>query len=172
MLKKGNIISNYWDLIDYNVHHIRHSELKASLILTAYGIIFGLAYDVSGDFPVPDKLQFVFYGLIIALIGLTLASCFYSFKTYMPRINQKLKKSVFFFHDINFFYKTPDNYSKELIRVMESEEELKELLAEQAYINGVIASDKYVNVTKSIKYMVYSFCVLISLLLFEFLMMS
>lgn len=55
---------------------------------------------------------------------------------------------------------------------MESEEELKELLAEQAYINGVIASDKYVNVTKSIKYMVYSFCVLIALLLFEFLMMS
>ena len=107
MLKKGNVISNYWDLIDYNVHHIRHSELKASLILTAYGIIFGLAYDVSGEFPVPDTLQFIFYGLIIALIGLTLASCFYSFKTYMPRINQKLKKSVFFFHDINFFYKTP-----------------------------------------------------------------
>ena len=48
MLKKGSVISNYWDLIDYNVHHIRHSELKASLILTAYGIIFGLAYDVSG----------------------------------------------------------------------------------------------------------------------------
>ena len=90
----------------------------------------------------------------------------------MPRINQKLKKSVFFFHDINFFYKTPDNYSKELIRVMESEKELKELLAEQAYINGIIASDKYVNVTKSIKYMVSSFCVLIALLLFEFLMMS
>ena len=67
MLKKGNVISNYWDLIDYNVHHIRHSELKASLILTAYGIIFGLAYDVSGEFPVPDTLQFIFYGLIIAL---------------------------------------------------------------------------------------------------------
>ena len=81
MIKKGSIISNYWDLIDYNVHHIRHSELKASLILTAYGIIFGLAYDISGEFPIPEKFQFVFYGLIITLISLTLAAITFSFKT-------------------------------------------------------------------------------------------
>ena len=56
-MKTGSIISNYWDLIEYNVHHIRHSELKASLILTAYGIIFGLAYDVSGDLPIPEKYK-------------------------------------------------------------------------------------------------------------------
>lgn len=55
---------------------------------------------------------------------------------------------------------------------MENEKELKELLAEQAYINGVIASEKYMNVTKAIKYMIYSFCALVTLLLFEFLMMS
>ena len=67
-MKKGNIISNYWDLIEYNVHHIRHSELKASLILTAYGIIFGLAYDVSGDLPIPEKYKYVLYTLILSLI--------------------------------------------------------------------------------------------------------
>ena len=54
---------------------------------------------------------------------------------------------------------------------MEKEIELKELLAEQAYINGVIASDKYVNVSKSIKFMIYSFCSLVVLLVFEFLVM-
>ena len=52
---------------------------------------------------------------------------------------------------------------------MEDEKKLKELLAEQAYINGVIASDKYVNVSKSIKFMIYSFCSLVVLLLFELL---
>ena len=168
-MKTGSIISNYWDLIEYNVHHIRHSELKASLILTAYGIIFGLAYDVSGDLPIPEKYKYILYILIIIFISFTLLSIFYSFKTYIPRINQKLKRSVFFFHDINFHYKNPDVYSKELIRVMEDEKELKELLAEQAYINGVIASDKYVNVSKSIKFMIYSFCSLVVLLLFELL---
>ena len=96
-MKTGSIISNYWDLIEYNVHHIRHSELKASLILTAYGIIFGLAYDVSGDLPIPDKYKYLLYILILFLIGFTLTSIFYSFKTYIPRINFKLKKSVFFF---------------------------------------------------------------------------
>jgi|TARA_B100001057_G_C22860439_1_gene954307 hypothetical protein len=170
-VKTGSIISNYWDLIEYNVHHIRHSELKASLILTAYGIIFGLAYDISGDIPIPEKYKYILYLLIIIFISFTLSSIFYSFKTYIPRINHKLKKSVFFFHDINFHYKKPDVYSKELIRVMEDEKELKELLAEQAYINGVIASDKYVNVSKSIKFMIYSFCSLVVLLLFELLVM-
>ena len=171
MLKKQNILSNYWELIDYNVHHIRHSELKASLILTAYGIIFGMAYDVSGELPIPEKFTIVFYAIVSILIGLTLASITFGFKTYIPRINHKLKKSVFFFHDVNFYYKTPDNYSKELIRIMDNENEMKELLAEQAYINGVIASEKYINVTKAIRFMIYSFCTMVVLLLFELLMM-
>ena len=54
---------------------------------------------------------------------------------------------------------------------MENEKELKELLAEQAYINGVIASDKYVNVSKSIKFMIYSFCYFEVIFVFEFLEM-
>ena len=60
-MKKNSIISNYWDLIDYNVHHIQHSELKASLILTAYGLVFGLAYDVSGSLPIPEKYKYLLY---------------------------------------------------------------------------------------------------------------
>ena len=171
MHKKPNIISNYWELIDYTVHHIRHSELKASLILTAYGIIFGMAYDVSGELIIPENYSFIFYIIVVFLISLTLLSVTFSFKVYIPRINHKLIKSVFFFHDVNFFYKTPNKYSKELIKVMDNEKELKELLAEQAYINGVIASEKYTNVTKAIRYMIYSFCALIVLLLFEFLVM-
>ncbi len=170
-MKKNSIISNYWDLIDYNVHHIQHSELKASLIITAYGLIFGLAYDVSGKFPIPENYKYLLYILIIVLIGFTLTSIFYAFKTYIPRINQKLKKSVFFFHDINFHYKEADVYSKELIKVMEDDKKLKELLAEQAFINGVIASQKYMNVSKAIKFMIYSFITLISILLFEFIIM-
>ena len=54
---------------------------------------------------------------------------------------------------------------------MESEKKLKELLAEQAFINGVIASDKYMNVSKAIKFMIYSFCSMILILLLEFLLM-
>ena len=130
-----------------------------------------MAYDVSGELPIPEKYKLIFYAIVSILVVLTLASVTYSFKTYIPRINQKLKKSVFFFHDVNFYYKTPDKYSKELMRVMENEKDLKELLAEQAYINGVIASEKYTNVTKAIRYMIYSFCSLVALLLFELLMM-
>ena len=59
-MKKGKVnrdeVENYWELINYNIHHISYSELKASLILTAYGIIFGLAYDVSTEFPIKNNL--------------------------------------------------------------------------------------------------------------------
>lgn len=170
-MKKNSIISNYWDLIDYNVHHIQHSELKASLILTAYGLVFGLAYDVSGSLPIPEKYKYLLYIMGAIFLGFTLTSIFFAFKTYIPRINQKLKKSVFFFHDINFYYKDAKVYSKELISVMEDEKKLKELLAEQAFINGVIASDKYMNVSKAIKFMIYSFCSMILILILEFLLM-
>lgn len=170
-MKKSKVnhdeVENYWELINYNIHHISHSELKASLILTAYGIIFGLAYDVSSEFPLKDNLLYIFYFLIISFISLTIISIGYCFKTYIPRLNNKLKKSVFFFHDINFHYKTAEKYSKKLIKVMEDERELKQLLAEQSYINGVIASKKYTNVTKAIKFMVYSLSALFSLLIFE-----
>ena len=113
-MKKNSIISNYWDLIEYNVHHIRHSELKASLILTAYGIIFGLAYDVSGNLPIPEKYKYVLYTLIVIFIGFTLTSIFYSFKTYIPRINHKLKKSVFFFMTLIFIIKNQKLTQKSL----------------------------------------------------------
>jgi len=170
-MRKNSIISNYWDLINYNVHHIQHSELKASLILTAYGLVFGLAYDVSGNIPIPENYKYLLYVIITISIGCTLTSIFFAFKTYIPRINQKLKKSVFFFHDINFFYRDVEVYSKELISVMDNEKKLKELLAEQAFINGVIASDKYMNVTKAIKFMIYSFCSLILILIIKFILM-
>ena len=51
------------------------------------------------------------------------------------------------------------------------EKNIKELLAEQAFINGVIASDKYMNVSKAIKFMIYSFCSMILILILEFLLM-
>ena len=70
-----------------------------------------------------------------------------------------------------FIIKKQDKYSKELIKVMEDDKKLKELLAEQAFINGVIASQKYMNVSKAIKFMIYSFGTLILILLFEFLIM-
>ena len=92
-MKKNSIISNYWDLIDYNVHHIQHSELKASLIITAYGLIFGLAYDVSGKFPIPENYKYLLYILILVLIVFTLTSILFNVSIFsaMPSIASEIK---------------------------------------------------------------------------------
>ena len=64
-MKKIQIISNYWDLIDYNVHHINILNLRLLFDITAYGIIFGMAYDVSGELIIPEKYSYILYILII-----------------------------------------------------------------------------------------------------------
>ena len=160
-------IENYWALINYNIHHIQHSELKASIILTAYGIFFGLAYDVGHELLVTDSYKLVFYCLVGIFIILAITSMVFSFRTFMPRINKKLKKSVFFFNDIKNHYKSAEEYSKELKKTMLDDEELVSLLSEQAYINGVIAAEKYSNISKAIKFMTYSVFAALATILFE-----
>ena len=90
----------------------------------------------------------------------------FSFRTFMPRINKKLKKSVFFFNDIKNHYKSAEEYSKALKKTMLDDEELVSLLSEQAYINGVIAAEKYSNISKAIKFMMYSVFAALATILF------
>ena len=163
-------IENYWFLINYNVTHIRHSELKASIILTAYGVVFGLAYDVGSELMIADKYKYVFYFLLLGFTICAITSMVFSFKTFMPRINAKLKKSVFFFNDAKFHFKSPKKYTTALRKTMLDDKELVELLGEQAYVNGVIASDKYSNISKAIKFMMYSVFAAIATILCELIL--
>ena len=50
---------------------------------------------------------------------------------------------------------------------MLDDEELVSLLSEQAYINGVIAAEKYSNISKAIKFMMYSVFAALATILFE-----
>ena len=163
-------IQTYWFLIEYNVEHIRHSEIKASIIITVYGIVFGVVYDLAGPFQLdnPDNLSMYFIYLLVGIfIILSIISILYCFKTLIPRINKKLQKSVFFFHDIKHHYKSPDIYSKELNKVMLNDNKLRDLLAEQVYINGEIGSVKYSNVAKAINFLMYSIYIGITLIICE-----
>ena len=53
---------------------------------------------------------------------------------------------------------------------MLNDEDLVELLGEQAYVNGVIAAEKYANISKAIKFMMYSVFTAISAILTEFIL--
>ena len=53
---------------------------------------------------------------------------------------------------------------------MLDDKELVELLGEQAYVNGVIASDKYSNISKAIKFMMYSVFAAIATILCELIL--
>ena len=163
-------IENYWFLINYNVTHIRHSELKASIIITAYGVVFGLAYDVGSSLMIADKYKYIFYTLLGAFVVCAITSMIFSFRTFIPRINVKLRKSVFFFNDAKYHFKSAKKYTKSLRDTMLNDEDLVELLGEQAYVNGVIAAEKYANISKAIKFMMYSVFTAISAILTEFIL--
>ena len=51
-----------------------------------------------------------------------------------------------------------EDYSKELIRVMDDDDEYKVHLSQMAYVTGIISSSKFAYVTKGIKNLTISIC--------------
>lgn len=95
-----DLIDHYWGSINYVADLIKASEIKAGLILTFYGVLLNLIY--SNSETVIDKIgnQIEFYiisGLWFCCIAV---SVYHSVRCFMPRIEDKYDKNVFFFGDV------------------------------------------------------------------------
>jgi hypothetical protein len=69
----------------------------------------------------------------------------------MPRIELAYPKNVFFFRDAANSYGDIEGYTKKLIDVCGSEEELYSQLAQQIHVESVIIQKKFESVGKSLK---------------------
>ena len=133
-------------MVTFVINDFAISPLICLLLILSIGISHGSLDNIKGKklfqiFGINNlSVFYLLYILIIVLIAFTLTSIFYAFKTYIPRINQKLKKSVFFFHDINFHYKEADVYSKELIKVIQID---KSILSSNLQVNLIHSKEKY-----------------------------
>ena len=156
--------NNFWEQLERLEKLIRASELKAGLILSFQSLILGLFFDRL------DSLQ-VTFGKDIAFIVMgslwlicTSISIYFSVKCFMPRLELKFNKNVFFFRDAARSYGDVDQFTEELLKVFLNEEELFKQLSEQIYIESKIIDEKFKNVQKSIKFLAFSFIFVVLIL--------
>lgn len=145
-----DLVDHYWGSINYVFSLIKASELKAGLILSFYGILFNIIYTHIGIVLTKATEYPALYGLLGLWGFATIASIYYSVRCFMPRIEGKYEKNMFFFGDVITKYGSIKEFSKTFYQISLNEEGLFDQLGQQIYINSKIAAGKFKNVNKAI----------------------
>jgi hypothetical protein len=145
------LVDHYWGSINYVTGLIKASEIKAGLILSFYGIVLNFIYQHVG-LVIAQASHFFFLFVLLGLWLLaTLASIYYSIRCFMPRIETKFDKNIFFFGDVIKKYGNIKEFSRTFYQISLDEEELFHQLGQQIFINSKIAASKFKNVNRSIR---------------------
>ncbi len=144
------LVDHYWGSINYISSLIRASEIKAGLILSFYGILFNIIYQNLGFVIELGSKYFFLYVLLGLYFIFTTASIYFSIRCFMPHIEGKYEKNMFFFGDVITKFGNIKEFAKTFYKVSLSEVELFDQLGQQIYINSKIAALKFKNVNRSI----------------------
>ncbi len=150
----------------------RASEIKAGLILSFYGLLLGVVFQYLSQIVSQIEAKHIFIGFLVAWLLLIAVSIYWSFRCFMPHIEGKYKKNVFFFNDAIMHYGSIEDYASEFNAVASDPENLYDQLGQQIYIHSKIVAQKIRDVNKSVKYLALSFVPLLVLLLFTLLVVK
>jgi hypothetical protein len=84
----------------------------------------------------------------------------------MPRIEDKYDKNILFFGDVISSFGDIKEFSKTFYQVSLDEDQIFEQLGQQIYINSKIASVKFKNINKSLRYLAIGLVLLLFLILY------
>ena len=158
--------NNYWEQLERLEKLIRASELKAGVIFSFHSLILGLFVDKLLFLQETFKGSVLFIVLVCLWICMVLISIYYCFKCFMPRIEMNYKDNVFFFKDAVYAFGNEEAYSKRLLEVCNSQEELFEQLSFQIHAESKIIDKKFDCVQKSIRFFALSFLIIFALLIY------
>lgn len=161
-----NPLDNYWYLINYLRDLIKASEIKAGLVLSFYGLLFNFFFQFSEGLFDSAAEDWVIYIFMICWFTFSVVSIYYSFRCFMPQIEDKFDKTVFFFGDILSGFGGIKEYVKELERVSTKSKPLWDQLGEQVFVNAKITAAKFRNVNLSIKYLSFNIGLLFIFILY------
>ncbi|WP_236641998.1 Pycsar system effector family protein [Dokdonia sinensis] len=146
-----DLVDHYWGSINYVFGLIKASEIKAGLILSFYGILLNLVYQNVGMIFLEGISSIVLYLVMVAWLLCTIASMYFSIRCFMPRIEKKYDKNIFFFGDIISKFGNINEFSKKFYAVSLEEEKLFFQLGQQIFIISKIAAYKFRNVNRSLR---------------------
>ena len=150
---KEDLIDHYWGTIDYISSLIKASEIKAGLILSFYGILLNLIYQSFGSISNFNSSVYLFYFLGGAWAVVTVISVYFSIRCFMPRIETKYEKNVFFFGDVITAFGDEKQFAKTFFDISVDEDRLFDQLGQQIYILSKIAAAKFKNVNRSLQFL-------------------
>lgn len=149
--------NNYWEQLERLEKLIRASELKAGVIFSFHSLILGLFVDRL-DYLQPLLLESTLFIVLTSLwLLFVLISVYYCFKCFIPRMEMKYDDNVFFFMDAVKAFGSTEEYTKKLMEVCATEEELYSQLSQQIHAESKIIHEKFSSVKSSLKCFAISF---------------
>jgi len=158
--------NNYWEQLERLEKLIRASELKAGVIFSFHSLVLGLFFDRFEQLEVFLNSSPVFIVLTFLWFASVVTSVFHCFKCFKPQIELKYKKNVFFFGDAAKAFGTVEEYTKRLIEVCASEEELFEQLGAQIHVESKIIEAKFKCVKWAIFFSILCFIFVVLILVY------
>ncbi len=148
-----DLVDHYWGSINYVAGLIKASELKAGLILSFYGILLNFIYQgvTMAVENVPNEM--ILYILLGLWLCSTVASIYFAIRCFIPRIEAKYDKNIFFFRDVISKFGTINEFSKTFHQISKDEDQLFDHLGQQVFIISKIATIKFKNVQRSLKFL-------------------
>jgi hypothetical protein len=162
-----DLIDHYWGSISYVSSLIKASEIKAGLILSFYGILLNFSYKYIEMILESTTDKVFIYVLLSAWFLCTITSIYYSVRCFMPRIEAKYEKNIFFFGDVISKFGTIKEFSKTFYNISLDGEQLFDQLGQQIYIISKIAALKFKYVNKSLRFLALGLFLLILLIAYN-----
>lgn len=156
-LKAEEKLMVYWETIEYIVGLNRSSEIKAGLIISFYGLLLGVILQMVTTLETSFRLSFFLIAVLVVFVFFVCRSIYFSFRCFLPQIETKFDKNMFFFHDVITHYGDIKSFSNRFLKLLEDDGELYSHLGQQIYVNSLIASKKFSDVNNSVRNLVYSF---------------
>ena len=148
-----DLIDHYWGSINYVSSLIKASEIKAGLILSFYGILLNFTYGyLEKVLSLASEAAFLYVLLGLWFIA-TVISIYYSVRCFMPKIEAKYEKNIFFFGDVISKFGDVKEFSKTFHSISSDEDQIFDQLGQQIYIISKIAASKFGYVNKALRYL-------------------
>ena len=147
------LVDHYWGSINYVLGLIRASEVKAGLILSFYGILLNFIFPQFETVLMEGSAHVLLYILLGAWFVCIVISIYYSIRCFMPRIEGKYDKNLFFFGDVISKFGSIKEFSKTFYKISLSQEELFDQLGQQIFIISKIAAQKFKYVNRSLRFL-------------------
>lgn len=161
-----DLIDHYWGSINYVAGLIKASELKAGLILSFYGILLNFIYQSIRMAMVKTPSQTILFVLLGLWFCFTVASIYFSIRCFIPRIEAKYDKNIFFFRDVITKFGTIKEFSKTFYDISRDEDQVFDHLGQQVFIMSKIATVKFKNVQRSLKFLALGLLVLLLIIVY------